>query len=661
MKKGKFILFKSPFPERFLLILLIYLFTTILGWYSPLFYLNEVFYIYLIGIILSCVFFGRWGALISVFFASVLMFLLAVPHMRNPSYKEYSVDTDILLEIISFAIVSFVCSFFVEREKSERQRYKYISLELEKANEILNRRISTIMILYQLNKELLSATSLPELLSLIMEITTKILFAKTASLWLVDKERKILLCKAAAGVDKDTLENTSLPLGEGISGWVAKYGIPQNIPDLQKDPRFKNPLKRTNVKTQLSVPLKRKEEIIGVLNVFDRIDELPFTEEDEEILTLLSGTLAIVIENSRLYEETQREIWDMQSLLLVTKKMLSTVRIEELLNIILEAAIETVEGESGSVMLVQEKNESLKVEVCYGFKEDLKGKEIKIGESISGWVAKYGEPVIINKEEDLQKFPGWQVREDVKTAICVPLKIGEGVVGVLSINNKTGDRMFTSHDLKILTAIAAHAAVAIERNKLYEQLVSTNIRTIQVLALALDVRDSYTRYHAERTVEYVKKIGEQIGLPEKEINILEYAATLHDIGKIGIPDEILNKPSPLTQEEFEIIKKHVNISEEIISPIEFLQEAVPIIYHHHERYDGKGYPLGLKGEEIPIGARILCVVDAFEAMVTDRPYRKALSIKEAVEELKRWSGIQFDPKIVEIFLQILRKEGKLAH
>lgn len=661
MKKDKFILFKSPFTERILLIISIYLITTIFTAVSPLFYLNEIYYIYLFGIILSCIFFGRWGALFSTSSAAILMFFSALPHSYNPLYKEYSVNTDILFEIVLFAVVAFGSSTFAEREKIERRRYKEISLELQKVNEILNKKISQLMVLYHLSKELSSSLPLSELLHLTMEITTKIIGAETSSLWLIDKETQSLVCKAASGIDEETLKNFSMPLGEGISGWVAKYGEAQNIKDLSKDPRFKNPLRRDNIKTQLSVPLKIKENTIGVLNIFNRLEKLTFTEEDKELLTLLAGQLAITLENSRLYEEAQKEIWEKQSLLVITRKMISTVGIEELLKVILEVGIEVVEGESGSLMLVDEKEEILKVEVSYGIKEDLKGRKIKIGESISGWVAKYGEPILIQDEKDLSKFSNLQERKDVQTAICVPLKIKDKTIGVLSINNKTENRKFISKDLKVLAAIAAQADVAIERNRLYEELIATNIRTMQALAFTLDARDSYTRRHTERTIEYVIKIAKELGLSEKEINTLEYAAALHDIGKIGVPDEVLNKPVSLTKEEFEIIKKHVSISKEIISPVEFLRESIPVIYHHHERYDGKGYPAGLQGEQIPIGARILCVVDSFEAMTTDRPYRRALSIKDAINELKRWAGIQFDPEIVEIFLQILRKEGKGMH
>lgn len=192
--------------------------------------------------------------------------------------------------------------------------------------------------------------------------------------------------------------------------------------------------------------------------------------------------------------------------------------------------------------------------------------------------------------------------------------------------------------------------------RLYDDLRETYMRTIRTLAQAIDARDHYTHSHSENVTRYAVAIAEEMQLPPKQVELIREACQLHDLGKIGIPDYILSKPGELTPEEWVEIKKHSVKAVEILEPLTFLNGVVELIRAHHERFDGKGYPNGLKEEEIPLGARILCLSDAYEAMTSARSYRKIpLSKHEAVEEIKRNSGTQFDPKVVEVFLRIVDK------
>lgn len=193
-----------------------------------------------------------------------------------------------------------------------------------------------------------------------------------------------------------------------------------------------------------------------------------------------------------------------------------------------------------------------------------------------------------------------------------------------------------------------------------QRLQSDNIQlfdTIKVLALALDARDNYTHNHSREVTEYAVSIAREMGLSVKEIEIIRDAGILHDIGKIGISDAVLLKPGRLTDEEYEQIKKHPEIGKSILEPVHCLADKIPLIYHHHERIDGTGYPEGLSGENIPQGARILAIADSYQAMTSDRPYRKALSIQVAISELEKFKGRQFDAKIVDVFLRVLKRMG----
>ena len=200
-----------------------------------------------------------------------------------------------------------------------------------------------------------------------------------------------------------------------------------------------------------------------------------------------------------------------------------------------------------------------------------------------------------------------------------------------------------------------------------DQLRKLFFKSITSLAQALEARDKWTRGHSKRVAEISVKIGEEIGLSREDLEQLDLAGQLHDIGKIGIPDEILRKPGPLTPEEFRVVKEHPEIGYQILKPL-FEERpglesgsdinVLEVILHHHERFDGTGYPSGLKGEEIPLGSRILLVADAYEAMTSDRPYRKALPLKRAIEEIRRNAGTQFDPQIAELFIWMCSK-GKI--
>lgn len=212
-------------------------------------------------------------------------------------------------------------------------------------------------------------------------------------------------------------------------------------------------------------------------------------------------------------------------------------------------------------------------------------------------------------------------------------------------------------------AVANQMGSAIENARLYEEVVfkgnqlkAANLDSIKALAEALEAKDVETRGHSDRTMVHALTIAKRIGLSEQEQEWVQYAAILHDIGKIGIPEQILKKPGKLTPEEYEVMKRHALYGVQIVKQIKFLEPVVPFVGGDHERWDGKGYPNGLKGEEIPLGARIVAIVDAYDAMTADRVYRRAPGKAFAFEELKRCAGTQFDPHLVDIFLNVLKED-----
>jgi HD-GYP domain-containing protein (c-di-GMP phosphodiesterase class II) len=186
----------------------------------------------------------------------------------------------------------------------------------------------------------------------------------------------------------------------------------------------------------------------------------------------------------------------------------------------------------------------------------------------------------------------------------------------------------------------------------YIDMQDVYLSTVTALATSIDAKDPYTKGHSDRVNQYTLKMARQLKLPEDQLDMLQYMSLLHDIGKIGIKDSVLNKPGKLTEEEFDEIKKHPEVGYRIISEIKYLSKSAEVVRHHHERYNGMGYPSGLIGEKIPLGSRIISVADAYDAMTTERPYKKAMTHEEALLELNRCSGTQFDPRVVKAFIEV---------
>ncbi len=229
---------------------------------------------------------------------------------------------------------------------------------------------------------------------------------------------------------------------------------------------------------------------------------------------------------------------------------------------------------------------------------------------------------------------------------------------MLLANKRSGP--FNDKDTRLLLAVGQHAGIALENVRLHHQLNEAYASTIAVLADAIEAKDAYTRGHCESVMRLAVEVGRRLEMTGEKLDEVRYSALLHDVGKIGVPDGILLKPGKLMAEEFMIIQKHPAIGRDLVSRVPTLSRLTDAILHHHEKWDGSGYPEGLAGEGIPLAARIVGAVDAFDAMTSPRPYRDMISHQAAVAELKRCAGTQFDPRVVELIEQILH-EGMKIH
>jgi len=361
--------------------------------------------------------------------------------------------------------------------------------------------------------------------------------------------------------------------------------------------------------------------------------------------------------------ELQKRIKRLETLIHTSMVFSSILDIEELLDVVMNKAEEVMDAEASSVFRIDETKNELYFITARGAKgKEAKEIRVPMGRGIVGWVAQHGKSLLV---PDVRRDPRWFKGVDKKTKfvtrsiIAVPLVTKGKIIGVAEVLNKKGNKRFNKSDLELFESLGNQIAIAMENAALYKELDELFLSSIRAIVEAVDAKDPYTRGHSSRVVEYSLIIGEAVNLNKDDLKRLEVSAILHDVGKIGIPDRILGKPGKLTYDEYAYMKRHPELGSSIIEPIAELRDLIPNILHHHERYDGNGYPTGLRGKKIPLFARIICVADSYDAMTTDRPYRRKKSISQALKELEENSGSQFDARLAAIFVKEIRKNHSI--
>jgi len=341
----------------------------------------------------------------------------------------------------------------------------------------------------------------------------------------------------------------------------------------------------------------------------------------------------------------------------VTKQLALTLEVHELNAKFLDFSLKMVHADGGSLLLVDQAGKLAITETAGAHFEPIYWLS-KPFVAASRLVAQQHEPLLIKKSSEpppgnLPPIPG-----EIRSLISYPLKTASRVIGVLNLVRLATKDPFSSLDMEIINVLASQASIAIENVRLYHNIRDNYLKTIKAFALAVEAKDEYTHGHSENVMQYTIYLAKKLGLSDTELELVKYAGLLHDIGKIGISENILNKTAKLTPQEFDEIKKHPELGARIISDVPFLKSLVPMVLHHHEFYNGNGYPAKIAGEAIPFGARILSVADAYEAMTSNRPYRKSLSKEVALNILKEEREKQFDPQIVDAFLEIMQEDNK---
>lgn len=509
--------------------------------------------------------------------------------------------------------------------------------------------ISKLLMINEIAKRFPDFKSLlEESLSLALEITA----SESGSILTVDHETNELAFDAYEG---HTPITKNIKSGEGIAGWVAKIGTHVMLRTIEEDSEWANRIRqeyRSTVKSLLSVPIKGRKDIIGVIELFNKRDG--YTENDLKLLNFYVDQLSCNMEHAieiRAMEEKLRRLSTFKD---ASYLINSTLDLSELLDVIMEKTKEVMDAEASSVFQIDEdKKELYFISAKGGGGEAAKKIRVPFGKGIVGWVAEKGETLYV---QDVSRDSRWfkgvdeETKWETKSILAVPLKTKDKLIGVAEVLNKRGDRLFTKDDVALFEALGEMAASAMDNARLYKDLEDLFTSSISSLVSAIEAKDKYTKGHTKMVTKYSLMIADEMKLEPKQRKILERAALLHDIGKIGMPDKILNKPGRLTKEEREEVNRHPEKGAAITKPIKRLREITVGIKHHHERYDGSGYPDGLKGEAIPLISRIISVADAFDAMYSDRPYRSKLPVDECIRELEEGKGKQFDSKFTDAFI-----------
>jgi diguanylate cyclase (GGDEF)-like protein len=452
-----------------------------------------------------------------------------------------------------------------------------------------------------------------------------------------------------SGVDSLSLDILRKRVGEGVTGRCAELGEAIVVADAANC-EFGQLIEGTVPieESLLAVPLRYGSRVVGVI-VVSKLGLNQFDEDDVRLLEVLAGHAAVAVENASLYEAARREADSATSLLEFGRELATLVELDDIAARVTELSAEILD--SGNTSFYLETDGELRLHAEHGHSPETAAELASWSLPLNALHA--DRDAYISEPQEYEREIGRKAPVPGARYAVAPFDV-DGRIGCLVALVERED--FGERELALLGGLAQQAKLAIANASSYEGLERTFVSTVEALANALEANDEYTSDHARWITNLSLRVGRELGLDERALKCLELGALLHDIGKIGIPSDVLSKPGRLTAAERTLVQTHPELGERIIAPIDRLQTVRPIVRHCHERWDGRGYPDGVAGEDIPLESRIIFVCDAYHAMTTDRPYRRRLSHREAVRRLADGAGSQFDPHVVEVALRVLEQE-----
>ena len=575
--------------------------------------------------------------------------------------------------------VEFVSNaYWVDHKKVIQCNIRDIT-ERMRAEEEIQSRTQELKMLYGLSRSLADAKNLEQVLDIVNHNAVENVHMTFSRIGLLEGDN--LIMRAAHPIrdlDYDLFVGDSKPISalpycrRIMKGYKP---VVLNASDLKVGSEERKALLLNHVRSICLTPLRvgktgsDSDQLLGLL-IFGEArgeDREPITPQKLSLIGNIGDQAASAIRRMLLRQETDRRLQQLSATSEIDRAITSGVDLKISLMIVHAQVIKQLGVDAASVLLLNSGTQTLEFFCGQGFRtKAIQGSRLRLGESLAGRAAL--ERVIVHvpnlqAPNNVLVTPNL-VEENFVEYYGVPLISKGQVKGILEIFNRKTFK-FDEELLGFLKALAEQAAIAVDNAMLFDSLTRSNVEltlayddTIEGWSRALDLRDKETEGHSLRVTEQTLILARSFGLRDDELAHIRWGALLHDIGKMGVPDGILLKPGPLTDEEWVVMKKHPSMAYEMLSPIRYLRHALDIPYCHHEKWDGTGYPRGLKGEQIPLAARLFAVVDVWDALTSDRPYRKAWSEEKTIEHIQSGSGTHFDPQVVQTFLLDLDKKEK---
>ncbi len=539
--------------------------------------------------------------------------------------------------------------------------------ERKKAADELGARTRQNLLAAEIGAVLVQDKDLRSLLQLCTEAIVKHLDAAFARIWTLNKKDNVLELQASAGMY--THINGAygrVPVGKHKIGSIAQERKPHLTNAVIGDPHVSDPewARREGMVGFAGHPLIVEDRLVGVMAMFSR---KPLEETSLAALASIADEIALGIERKQAEERIYGQLRKLSALRVIDMTISSSLDLRVILKIFMEQVVNQLGVDAANVLLLNPHTRMLEYAASQGFRTSaLRHTHLRLGEGYAGVAALENRIMRVpNLKEEDGGFKRSELLEgeDFISYYGVPLVAKGHVKGVLELFHRSPLHP-DDEWLEFLDGLALQASIAIDNNSLFLELERSNMDltlaydgTIEGWSRALDYRDKETEGHSRRVTEMTLEIARFTGASADELVHIRRGALLHDIGKMGIPDSILLKPGPLTDEEWVIMRRHPVYALELLSPIAYLRPALDIPYCHHEKWDGTGYPRGLKGEEIPLAARIFAVVDVWDALGSDRPYRPAWPREKIIGHMRSLAGTHFDPRVCEAFLKLLESKG----
>ncbi len=546
-------------------------------------------------------------------------------------------------------------------------------------------RYNAVRMIQRVSEAASSVIDLDELLRMIVTEIMQTFHIDKAALFLKEKYRRNYQLAYQTGTRLSP--RISLASDHPLIVWLSIHDHVVNQRDLDINPNFRSIWGQEKetidaIEADIYVPLIAKGELLGFLSLGPKLSEQLYGSEDKQILLTLSHQVAVAIQNAQLYTTAQQELIqrrEAEKRLQLQLKRLSALQniniaittnidLQIPLYLLLEQVTDQLDVDAADVLLMDEDNQQLFFVAGRGFQTDaLKYTKLNIGEGLAGRAAEIMDVVYINdlsEEKTLLQQSPLLEGEGFVAYYGAPLISKGKVQGVLELFHRSPLKPDGEWE-NFLHTLTSETAIAVDNALLFRDLEKSNLdlavayeTTLEGWARTLELRDRETQGHSQRVLDLTLRLARKLGFTDEELVHVQRGALLHDIGKMGVPDHILLKEGTLTEAEWEVMHKHPIYAYEMLSTIPFLRKALDIPYCHHEKWDGSGYPRGLKGEEIPLSARIFAIVDVWDALLSDRPYRKAWTQEKTLEYIKSESGIHFDPMVVDAFMQIQQSEQR---